>query len=45
MYEQFGTYGARLNPALSNSPRIEYAPQLDELGYQTIWVGTVEAGR
>lgn len=39
MYEQFGTYGAWLNPALGDAPRIEYAPQLEELGYQTIWVG------
>ncbi|MGV9796734.1 hypothetical protein ACWDTP_01600 [Mycobacterium sp. NPDC003449] len=39
MYERFGTYGARLNPALGDVPRIEYAPQLEELGYQTIWVG------
>ena len=39
MYEKFGTYGAWLNPALGDAPRIEYAPQLEELGYQTIWVG------
>ncbi len=39
MHEQFGTYGAWLNPALGDAPRIEYAPQLEELGYQTIWVG------
>lgn len=39
MYEQFGTYGAWLNPALGDAPRIEYAPQLEELGYRTIWVG------
>ena len=39
MYERFGTYGAGLNPALGDAPRIEYAPQLEELGYQTIWVG------
>jgi probable F420-dependent oxidoreductase len=37
--EQFGTYGAWLNPALGDAPRIEYAPELEELGYQTIWVG------
>ncbi|BBY50444.1 LLM class F420-dependent oxidoreductase [Mycolicibacterium arabiense] len=39
MYAQFGTYGAWLNPALGGAPRIRYAPQLEELGYQTIWVG------
>ena len=39
MHEQFGTYGAWLNPALGDAPRIEYAPELEELGYQTIWVG------
>jgi probable F420-dependent oxidoreductase len=39
MHELFGTYGAWLNPALGDAPRIEYAPQLEELGYQTIWVG------
>ncbi|MET0698270.1 MAG: TIGR03620 family F420-dependent LLM class oxidoreductase [Mycobacterium sp.] len=39
MHEQFGTYGAWLNPALGDAPRIEYAPQLEELGYQTIWAG------
>lgn len=39
MYEQFGTYGAWLNPALGDAARIQYAPQLEELGYQTIWVG------
>lgn len=39
MYEQFGTYGAWLNPGLGDAPRIEYARQLEELGYQTIWVG------
>ncbi|CAN3131745.1 TIGR03620 family F420-dependent LLM class oxidoreductase [Mycobacterium sp. smrl_JER01] len=39
MHEQFGTYGAWLNPALGDAPRIEYAPQLEELGYRTIWVG------
>ncbi len=39
MHEQFGTYGAWLNPALGDAPRIGYAPQLEELGYQTIWVG------
>jgi len=38
-HEQFGRYGAWLNPALGDHPRIEYAPQLEELGYQTIWVG------
>jgi len=39
MQDQFGLYGAWLNPALGDLPRIEYAPQLEELGYQTIWVG------
>lgn len=39
MHEQFGTYGAWLNPALGDAPRIEYASELEELGYQTIWVG------
>lgn len=39
MHEQFGTYGAWLNPALGNRPRIGYASELEELGYQTIWVG------
>jgi probable F420-dependent oxidoreductase len=38
-HERFGTYGAWLNPALGDAPRIEYAPQLEELGYKTIWVG------
>lgn len=39
MYEQFGKYGAWLNPALGDAPRIDYAAQLEDLGYQTIWVG------
>lgn len=39
MYERFGRYGAWLNPALGDAPRVEYAAQLEELGYQTIWVG------
>lgn len=39
VHEQFGTYGAWLNPALGDAPRVEYAPELEELGYQTIWVG------
>ncbi|WP_301149216.1 TIGR03620 family F420-dependent LLM class oxidoreductase [Mycobacterium simiae] len=39
MHERFGTYGAWLNPGLGDAPRIDYAPQLEELGYQTIWVG------
>lgn len=39
MHEQFGTYGAWLNPALGNRPRIKYASELEDLGYQTIWVG------
>jgi probable F420-dependent oxidoreductase len=38
-HEQFGRYGAWLNPALGDAPRIEYAPQIEELGYKTIWVG------
>jgi hypothetical protein len=39
MYEQFGTYGAWLNPALGDAPRVEYAPELEALGFQTMWVG------
>ena len=39
MYKQLGTYGAWLNPALGNAPRLEYAPELEDLGYDTIWVG------
>src|ERR1700682_3140245 len=38
MYEQFGSFGAWLNPALGDA-RIEYAPELEELGYRTIWLG------
>ncbi|GAS93798.1 uncharacterized protein RMCC_0764 [Mycolicibacterium canariasense] len=38
-HERFGTYGAWLNPALGDAPRIAYASELEELGYQTIWVG------
>lgn len=29
MHGKFGTYGAWLNPAPGDDPRIEYAPQLD----------------
>ncbi|MEW5810485.1 MAG: TIGR03620 family F420-dependent LLM class oxidoreductase [Actinomycetota bacterium] len=39
VHEQFGKYGAWLNPAHGDAARIEYAPALEELGYQTIWVG------
>lgn len=39
MYEQFGRYGAWLNPVHGDAARIGYAPALEELGYQTIWVG------
>lgn len=39
IHQRFGTYGAWLNPALGDAPRIEYAPALEEFGYQTIWVG------
>ena len=39
MYEQFGKYGAWLNPAHGDAARVEYAPALEEFGYQTIWVG------
>jgi probable F420-dependent oxidoreductase len=39
VYKELGTYGAWLNPALGNAPRLEYAPELEELGYDTIWVG------
>jgi hypothetical protein len=28
VHEQFGTYGAWLNPALGDAPRIEYADTL-----------------
>ncbi len=38
-HERFGTYGAWLNPALGDAPRIVYASELEDLGYQTIWVG------
>lgn len=38
MYEVFGTYGAWLNPVHGDA-RISYAPELEELGYRTIWVG------
>ncbi|AQA03137.1 LLM class F420-dependent oxidoreductase [Mycobacterium sp. MS1601] len=38
-HERFGTYGAWLNPALGDAPRVGYASELEELGYQTIWVG------
>jgi probable F420-dependent oxidoreductase len=38
MHEQFGTYGAWLNPALGDA-RIDYAGELEDLGYQTIWAG------
>ena len=31
-HERFGTYGAWLNPALGDAPRIAYASELDELG-------------
>ena len=43
-HQRFGTYGAWLNPALGDAPRIQYAPALEELGYQTIWVGSVHFG-
>lgn len=39
MYEQFGTFGAWLNPALGDQARIDYAPELEELGFGTIWLG------
>ena len=39
MHDRFGTYGAWLNPALGDAARVEYAPQLEDLGYRTIWVG------
>ncbi|OBK59860.1 LLM class F420-dependent oxidoreductase [Mycobacterium colombiense] len=38
MFEQYGTYDAWLNPSLGAS-RIDYAPKLEQLGFQTIWVG------
>ena len=39
MYENFSTFGAWLNPALGDQARIGYAPELEELGYATIWSG------
>ncbi|MFD9615483.1 LLM class flavin-dependent oxidoreductase, partial [Streptomyces sp. NPDC059083] len=39
VHKELGTYGAWLNPAPGNAARIEYAPELEELGYDTIWVG------
>ncbi|MET0454005.1 MAG: TIGR03620 family F420-dependent LLM class oxidoreductase [Mycobacterium sp.] len=39
MYEQFGAFGAWLNPALGDRARIDYAPELEELGFSTIWLG------
>jgi len=39
VHGQFGTYGAWLNPALGEGPPLDYAPQLEELGAHTIWVG------
>lgn len=39
MYEQFGAFGAWLNPALGDQARIHYAPELEELGFGTIWLG------
>lgn len=38
MNQPLGTYGAWLHPALGNSS-IEYAGELEELGFSTIWVG------
>ena len=38
MFEQYGTYGAWLPPSLGAS-HIDYAPELERLGFQTIWVG------
>jgi probable F420-dependent oxidoreductase len=39
MQEQFGTYGAWLHPALGDVRRIEYAVELEQLGFRTVWVG------
>jgi probable F420-dependent oxidoreductase len=39
MYEQYGTYGAWLNPSLGDADRIDCAPELEDLGFQTIWMG------
>jgi probable F420-dependent oxidoreductase len=39
LYENFSTFGACLNPALGDQARIDYAPELEELGYATIWLG------
>lgn len=39
MYEQYGTYGAWLNPGLGEAERVGYAAELEDLEYQTIWMG------
>jgi probable F420-dependent oxidoreductase len=39
MHERFGTDGAWLNPALGDGHRIQYAGEIEELGFRTIWVG------
>jgi alkanesulfonate monooxygenase SsuD/methylene tetrahydromethanopterin reductase-like flavin-dependent oxidoreductase (luciferase family) len=39
MYEQLGSYGAWLHPALGDDARVDYAAELEELGFQTIWAG------
>ena len=38
MTKHLGTYGAWLHPALGNSS-IEYAGELEALGFSTVWVG------
>jgi probable F420-dependent oxidoreductase len=38
MNQQFGTYGAWLHPDLGNSS-VEYATELEDLGFRTLWVG------
>ena len=42
MHEQFGTYWAWLNSRTGGRARVEYATQLEDLGYQTIWVESVQ---
>lgn len=37
--QQFGTYGAWLNPSSGDHARIGYAPELEDLGFRTIWLG------
>lgn len=39
MYQQFGAFGAWLNPGLGDQARIHYAAELEALGFGTIWLG------